>query len=468
MGAKFIGRQKELAALERCFHSESFEFVVVYGRRRVGKSTLLKEFIKDKDAIYFMSIEGVLRTNLKNLSDCILFHSHQNIGPVFEDYQSAIEYVFKASIEKRLVFIIDEYPYAARSDKGLPSTLQRLIDQYKSSSKLMLILCGSSISFMEDEVLAYRSPLYGRQTAQLCVEPFDFFDARKALEGFSAEDAAFLYGTVGGTPLYLERYQAALSVEENLLRQWFDPSGFFFEEPMTFIRQEVRAADSYFEVLYALASGASRLNEIAARIGRESSFASITLKTLARLGLVERETPCREPSSRRSVYRIADNLFRFWFSCINDSTALIAAGAGFSVLNRLKPHFSTYMGPIFEEISKQYLLRLLACGQSPVLFSEIGRWWGTDAAARSEAEIDIVAPQDKETALFGECKWTSRPVGAEVLEKLDDLSRRLFYYPKRHLYVFSRAGFTAGCRQKASDLGFATLVSFEEMAKLPG
>ena len=187
----FIGRERELNALERLYQSNKFEFAVIYGRRRVGKTALINKFIDDKNAIYFMGVESNAKQNLENLSKSIMeYVSGTEIDSIFSSFQSALEYVFKLAEKERIILAIDEYPYVARSSKSLASTLQLLIDKYKDKSKLMLILCGSSMSYMEDHVLAYKAPLYGRRTAQMKLVPFDFEETCRYFKNFSDGDNA--------------------------------------------------------------------------------------------------------------------------------------------------------------------------------------------------------------------------------------------------------------------------------------
>ena len=202
----FIGRKRELAALERLYESGKFEFAVIYGRRRVGKTALISRFIENKKAIYFTGVESSEKQNLENLSANIFeYATGDRAESSFVSFQAALEYVCRIAEKERLVLVIDEYPYAARAAKSLASTLQLLIDKHKDTSKLMLILCGSSMSYMEDHVLAYKSPLYGRRTAQIKILPFDFADTCRCFTRFSDTDMALIYGIAGGTPQYLRR-----------------------------------------------------------------------------------------------------------------------------------------------------------------------------------------------------------------------------------------------------------------------
>lgn len=313
----FIGRQQELATLDRLYASDKFEFAVIYGRRRVGKTALINYFIKDKPAIYFMGVESNAKQNLDNFSHNIMeFATGININTAFKSFQDSLEYVFQLSMSKRIILAIDEYPYVARASRSLASTLQMLIDKYKDTSKLMLILCGSSMSYMEDHVLAYKAPLYGRRTAQLKIHPFSFAEVCSYLPKFSPFDKAIAYGMVGGTPQYLLQLNDKLSIEENIKNIFLNPNSSLFEEPENLLKQEVREASLYNAIITAIATGSSRLSEISSKVGEDSNVCASYLKNLLALGIVKRETPYGEKISRKSIYTISDNMFRFWYRFI--------------------------------------------------------------------------------------------------------------------------------------------------------
>lgn len=399
----FIGREKELATLNGLYNSDKFEFAVIYGRRRVGKTALISHFIQDKKAIYFMGVESNEKQNLENFSQAIMEYASGIMpGTLFVSFQAAIEYVFKLCENERLVLVIDEYPYVAKASKSMASTLQMLIDKNKDNSKMMLILCGSSMSYMEDNVLAYKAPLYGRRTAQMKILPFDFEDSCKYFNGFSAEDMALIYGIVGGTPQYLLQMNDSMSVEDNIKNVFLNPASAIFEEPENLLKQEVREPAVYNAIITAVATGSSRMSEIATKIGETTSVCSQYMKNLINLGLIRKETPYGEKESRKSIYAIADNMFRFWYRFIPENNSIISRGATELAYKRIAPNLSDYMGRIFEEICMQYLWKLLLDGEAPVEFSNLGRWWGTDPQERIQTEIDIMGDQDKSTALFGE------------------------------------------------------------------
>lgn len=461
----FIGREREMATLNHLYQSDKFEFVVIYGRRRVGKTALINQFIQDKEAIYYMGVESNSKQNLENFSKNIMeYKVNIQVDTSFLSFQAALEYVFQLAEKERLVLAIDEYPYVARSSESFASTIQLLIDKYKDHSKLMLILCGSSMSYMEDHVLSYKAPLYGRRTAQMKIQPFDFFDTCQYFCNFSDEDRALVYGMVGGTPQYLLQMDDRLTIEENMKNTFLNPNSFLFEEPENLLKQEVREPALYNAIITAIATGSSRVAEISTKVGEQSSVCTNYLKNLMALGLIQKETPYGEKTSRKSIYSINDNMFRFWYRFIPENNSIIVRGATNLAYKRIEPHLSAYMGKVFEEICKQYLWKLLLDGNCPIEFNDLGRWWGTNLSTHNQEEIDIMGEQDKNTALFGECKWTNQKVDTGILETLLKRSQ-LFHYSKIQLYLFAKTGFTEGCKALAEKMGNVALVTYDDMLK---
>lgn len=459
----FIGREKELKALNNLYTSDKFEFAVIYGRRRVGKTALINEFIGDKKSIYFMGVESNAKQNLENFSKSIIEYNSGIVADTsFQSFQSALEYVFELSRNERIILVIDEYPYVARSSKSLASTLQMLIDKYKDTSKVMLILCGSSMSYMEDNVLAYKAPLYGRRTAQMKILPFDFEETCRYFKNFSSEDKALIYGIVGGTPQYLLQMNDKQSIEDNIKNTYLNPVSFLFEEPTNLLKQEVREPAIYTAIITAIATGASRMSEIATKVGEDTNVCTSYIKNLMNLGIVQKETPYGEKNSRKTIYYIEDNMFRFWYRFVLDNNSVIMRGATDRVYKRIEPYLSDYMGKVFEDICTQYLWKQLLDEKCPIEFNSLGRWWGNDPKEKKQTEIDIMGEQDKDTALFGECKWTNEKVDLSVLETLVKRSK-LFSYTNVHYYLFSKTGFTKGCIDRAEKLGNVSLVSYNEI-----
>lgn len=461
----FIGRNKEVEALNRLYKSDKFEFVVIYGRRRVGKTALINHFINEKKAIYFMGVESNEKQNLENFSKSIIaFSSGIQAETSFSSYQAALEYAFKLAENERIILAIDEYPYVARSSKSLASTLQMLIDKYKDNSKLMIILCGSSMSYMEDNVLAYKAPLYGRRTAQMKIEPFDFDECCTYLRELSDEDKAYIYGIAGGTPQYLLQINDNLSVEENIKNTYLNPMSFLYEEPLNLLKQEVREPAIYNAIITAIATGHSRMSEISTKVGESTTVCSGYLKNLISLGIIKKETPYGEKASKKSIYSIEDNMFCFWYRFVPDNSSVIARGAVDLVYRRIEAQLNDYMGRVFEEICAQYLWKLLLTGKMPIEFVSLGRWWGNDPRKKAQIEIDIMGEKDSASAVFAECKWRNENVDLDVLETLVDRSG-LFHYTKMHYFLFSKTGFTKGCVEKAKLMGNVTLVTYNDIVR---
>ncbi len=460
----FFGRTNELDTLNRLYSSNKFEFAVIYGRRRVGKTALLREFAKDKNAIFFTGVETSAKQNLENLSNCISeFQTGIMANSTFASYQIALEYVFRLAQTQRIVLILDEYPFLARASKSLSSTIQMLIDRNQDNSKLFLILCGSSMSYMEEHVLAYKAPLYGRRTAQLKLIPFDFFDACRCFTHLSDTDKALAYGMVGGTPQYMMQIDDHLSIEANLKNIFLNPASPMFDEIESLLNQEMREPANYNAVMSAIAGGCSRLNEISQSVGESTSTCTMYLKNLIALDLIMKETPYGEKASRKTIYTILDPMFRFWYRFIQKNTFLISRGASDVAYDAIYPDLPMYMGGIFEEICKQYLWRLLLTNQCAVNFRNIGRWWGTNPKTKSQEEIDIMGDNGK-TALFAECKWTNERVDRNVLETLMQRSK-MFSHEDAYYYLFAKTGFTKGCTDLAQQSGKVTLISYPEMLR---
>ena len=461
----FVGRVRELDKLRELYHRTGFQFPVIYGRRRVGKTALINEFIKDKKAIFFTGIESNAQQNLENLSRCILSYAdHALENTVFSSFQTALEYIFKLAEKERIILAIDEYPYVAKASKSFASILQLLIDKNKDSTNLFLILCGSSMSFMENHVLAYKAPLYGRRTAQFKIMPFDYFESRCCFERFSDVEMAIVYGIVGGTPQYLLQMDDRTSLEENIKRCFFEMTSPLFEEPGNLLKQEVREPAVYNAIIAAIAKGRTKLSEISAKVGEETSACAAYMKNLISLGIVKKETPFTEKSTRKTIYRLDDNMFRFWYRFIPENIAAINRGLKDDVYRKIEPMISHYMGAVFEDICSQFLWKMRIEGNASIEFTDIGRWWGNNPRMKSEAEIDIMGIDGAGAALFCECKWTDAKVEAGVLDGLIE-RRELFHYENAHYYLFAKNGFTKGCIDAAHLRKNVHLITFEDIAR---
>jgi len=452
----------ELSALNDFYNSGRFEMVTIYGRRRVGKTELIKEFIKDKDAIYFLATEGSYRENLSGLTGAI----HSSLAQAsYKDFRLALEAIREVAKSKKLVFAIDEYPYFAKCYKPVSSLLQHAIDNLFQHTDIMIILCGSSMSFMEHEVDGYKSPLYGRRTGQLKVAPLGYETSKQFLPDFTKQEQAVLYGITGGIPKYLLQVRNEQSMEENIKRIFFRPHGLLFEEPNNLLKQELREPAVYNAIIGAIATGSSKLNEIVTKIDTEhfdSAKCNKYLKTLINLHIVRKELPILDNlTSRRSIYRLNDGMFRFWYSFVYPNVSKIALDAGDIVYEFVKDRIPGFLGETFEDICKQYLWQENIAGRLPFLFSDCGRWWGNNPVLRSEQEIDILAYNKEERkAVFCECKWTNEQIDSRVLDRLI-AKTSMFGYDDKYYMLFSKSGFKDDVRKRANDR--IILIDFENM-----
>ena len=463
----FVGRKNELDSLNKSYNKDSFHFPVIYGRRRVGKTTLIDEFCRGRKTVYFVGVQSTAKENLEILSAQILAALAPDAPKnPFPSFREAVEYVFERAKNERIIFAIDEYPYLANSDKSVSSVLQATIDKHQADSKLFLILCGSSMSFMEKQVLGYKSPLYGRRTAQYKLLPFDYLESSEMLPGFNNEDKIILYSVTGGIPEYLSRIDNKLSLQENVRDLFFDPSGRLFEEPSNLLKQELKMPETYNAIITAIAGGSSKLNEIATKADIETSQCSKMLSTLIGLGLVRKEHPITETKSKKSIYLIDDWMFVFWYRFVQPELSRITAGLGETVCGEMfAEHLSSHTGRVFEECAKQYMWRALKEKNKqklPVSFKKIGRWWGNNPKERREEEIDFIAFSG-EKAVFGECKWRSTQVGEDTLDNLIRKARLFPNFTNIHYMLFSKSMFTNALEDRVIKQGDITLIGVDDM-----
>lgn len=446
----FVGRDYELNSLNKLYEENKFQLAVIYGRRRVGKTTLIKEFCKDKPNIFYVAEEYNDKIALENFSDKILTHFDMKAYiSSFESWEKAFMYLGKQSKEERLIVVLDEFPYIVNSNKSIPSLLQNLIDHYLKDTKLFLIICGSSMSFIEREVLSYKSPLYGRRTAQYIIDPFDFFDSSKFFPKYNLEDCVKAYGILGGIPQYLSKFTDESNIQENIKRYILNKSSYLYEEPKNLLKQELREPALYNSIIEAIANGSTKLNEIATKVGENTDKCAKYIKTLLELRILRKETPAGEEGiSRKSIYRLQDNLFKFWYRFVFDNVSLIEQEMIDHVYGeKIQPELSNYLGAVFEDICTEYLKRKNKKMELPFVFDKIGRWWGNNPIKKREEEIDILAI-NKQNALFGECKWTNSPVDMGVVNSLIEKSSILNYSQKYYIF-FSKSGYTEEVRRLA-------------------
>jgi len=333
----FLARDRELAFLDELHRSARPELFVLYGRRRVGKTELLQQFCGGRRAVYFLAAQVREKDNLRAFRDALAAGLEDPLAAnvEFADWTAALNYCAELSKTARLVVVLDEFPYLCESTRGLTSQLQRFWDTRGKQSNLVLVLCGSQVSFMEQEVLAERSPLFGRRTAQRRLEPLAPEETLSFFPRWSLRERVLAYAVVGGMPAYLRRFDDARPLWENVARECLRPEGFLFDEVQFLLRSELSQPATYNSLLSAVARGNEKVGDIALAVGVDTTHANKYLTTLRELSLVEREVPLTDPDplrSRRGLYRVSDRFLAFHFRHIQPHVSLIQAGRGERVL----------------------------------------------------------------------------------------------------------------------------------------
>ena len=464
----FVGRHQELEQLNQAYQENDFQFTVIYGRRRIGKTSLINEFLKDKKAIYYVALEENAEDNLKRFSDAISIFKNTDQGgkEKFANFEECFKEITRLAQKQRVILVIDEFPYLAKAYPTISSMLQSYIDHEFKETNLFLILCGSSMSFMERQVLGYQSPLYGRRTLALKLEPFKLSEAHEMLPKLSKEDAFIINTVCGGVPQYLSYMSDSMSVADNIKKNFLSKSGRLFDEPNNLLQQELRDPTNYNSIINAIASGASKHSKIAQSAHLQTGPLTTYLNNLIDLGIVEKKLPVTEQKKSKSkniVYRICDGMFRFWYTFVGKQTDLIERGLTDLAWVKVQKGLSDFMGPEFEKYSQDFMWSQDMNEKIvPNPFIHLGNWWGTDKRTHQQVELDIVGFSDDERdGYFGECKWKNEPISRSVLEKLITNSE-IFKYPIKHYYLLSQPRSTVG-RQELAEKIYCQLFTFEKM-----
>ena len=430
---RFVDRDVELDQLTGCYESETADFVVIYGRRRLGKSELVRQSIADRDdAVYYQAIESTAPNQLEQFVDTATaqFPSLRNVR---RDWEALLETLG----EQDAVVVIDEFPFLIEEDESLPSRIQRVWDMELQETEMTLVLVGSSISVMEDKVLSGSAPLYGRRTATIDLKPLDVADTRQFFSEYDPETAITAWSIYGGTPYYLQTIDPDRPLGSNVQQAILSERGLLYSEPEFLLRTELRQPNTYFSILRALAHGRRTPNEIAGMAGVESGSLSTYLQKLRRLRLVERHIPVTESStaSKRGRYRIAAPLFRFWFRFVYGNQDQLRMLGDDAYDELVAPDVADYVSPLFERLCQQALWDLV-----DRRFRDVGQWW------YKEHELDVLGLSD-EGLVAGERKFTSQPVSEGVLADLERTASEVRWAEGpadgETLYVlFSRSGYT--------------------------
>lgn len=453
---EFVDRKQEIALLEREYVSEAASLVVVYGRRRVGKTALLTQFIKEKPAIYFLATEESELMNrqvfqslaAEYLDDALLGEA------VLSRWEPIFERLVQSIRQERLVIVLDEFQYIGKSSPAFLSVFQRIWDQCLCKANVMVVLCGSLISMMMSQTLSYDSPIYGRRTAQLRLRPVCFeYYADFFAKDMARDQLVSYYSVTGGIPKYIEMFRRAGALEQGIQDCVLDPGSFLYDEPNFLLQREVADVGSYFSIMRAIAAGNHKLSKIATVLQQKQTSIPRYLRVLIDLNLLEREVPVTESNpekSKRGVYKIRDPFLAFWFQFVYPSRSYLESGHQELVLRRIQQNFiDNRVSFIYEDICRERLWKMSAEGDLPCLLNKVGRWW--DNAGN---EIDVVGlAEDEGVLVLGECKFWQGVVGVNVLQSLECKAALVHWKAEPHkmVYVlFSIHGFSEDLQQLAT------------------
>ncbi|MBC8186249.1 ATP-binding protein [candidate division KSB1 bacterium] len=433
----FVNRKNELNELEQSWKDKKSNFLIVYGSRRVGKTGLIKQFLQNKFGFYFLADRLPERENLKTLTRIVKSTYEDEFLGNFEDWYTFFNYL-KSNVKRKIVIIIDEFPYLLETNPALSSIFQKGWDEYLKDLSVFFILCGSSIGMMEREALTYKAPLYGRRTGQLFIKPLSFYNFTEFFPKVSFERKLELFTISGGIPAYIQQFNSKLSVKENLTKFILQPGSYLYQEVDFILKEEVRTPRVYFSILKAIALGKRKFGDIVNETGLEKTSLHKYLYILEELQLIQKEFPVTEKNiakSRKGLYKLTDNFFRCWFNFVFPFHSELEFGNIEPSIYRFEQYFTHLAALIYEEISVD-IIRLY---QNKLFqFSRVGRWW------HKENEIDIVAYDFlKKNILFAEVKWSKNLVGTNIYYSLREKSELVNWeWEKSHFALVSRSGFT--------------------------
>lgn len=455
----FYNRIRELAFLEDQTPADRAALLVLYGRRRTGKTSLLRKLSADRRSVFFVADMASRSDQLAAFSETLFeaLGEQELVGTALPSWDAALRYAAARATEKSLLLVLDEFSYLCDSDPSLPSILQRLWDSEMSQTRLHLVLCGSYVSFMEREILGARNPLYGRRTGEWLLQPMSFVESRAFFPDLQVEDQIERFGVLGGIPAYLERFDTTDRLDDNITRHILSRGSPLYNEPRFLLMQELRDPHTYFSICRAVAVGRTTPNEIAQGAGlSDRGVASRYLQTLRDLHVIERRVPATERNperTRRGRYRLSDGFMRFWFRFVLPNVSALEAGDPERVFeSKIRPFLDQHVSLAFEDIAVEHLWRLQRDRQLERHYDRFGGWW------RKANEVDVVGVADNGSLLMGECKWSRRAVGTDILDtlisKTPSVAADLPRPPSEVQYaLWSRSGFTPTLRQRAREEG---------------
>ena len=444
--SKFIDREAEMKTLEQEYKREGSALVILYGRRRVGKTTLISEFIKNKKALFFLASEEseVQNRNAFKEKAAAFIKSDLLMNASVSSWDTIFKAIMDTSFDTKPVIVIDEFQYIGKSNPAFPSVFQRIWEEILKNKSVMVILCGSLISMMESQTLNYDSPLYGRRTAQIKLKQIPFRYYKQFFPGKDENALVEMYSVTGGVPKYIELFRESDNIYEAIEQSILNPSGYLYDEPYFLLQQEVSEIGSYFSLIKAIAAGNSKLSAISTVLETKATSLTKYLKTLIDLDILEREVPVTEDNpekSKKGLYKIKDNYLRFWFAFVYPNLSFIESGNGEIVLSKIRTGLiSNHTAFVYEDVCREKMWQLNAEEKWDFHFSKLGRYWD------NQTEIDIAAidPEGK-NLILGECKYWSEPVGINILTALEEKGKTVEWnrQSRNTFYVlFSSGGFT--------------------------
>lgn len=464
----FVGRTQELRMMNELYEQDQFHLFVLYGRRRIGKTMLIKEFLSDKQGIFFTAQEANDYMNLLQISKKIYeFFEYPISLPPFDSWNAVFDFIAEKANKQRFVFAFDEFPYAAKEKPELKSILQNCIDHQLKATNIFIILCGSQISFMEHEVLGYKSPLYGRRTSQLHLNEFHYMDAYELLKGVSQEDCIKYYACLGGTPHYLAQVDVKRSFEDNIKRLFFSISGYMYQEASMLLQQELRQPAFYNSIIMTISGGATKITEIADKLHEDRSKVNKYMQTLMDLDVIAKVYPFHEDAatSKKGLYTISDHSYDFWYRFVFPNIGEIENGNGDYIADEIFAYdLSTFIGKKFEAICMQYLRLQNNQNKLPFRATAFGSWWGNDPKEKKEYDIDIIASNDrKKSAIIAECKWKNQLDDVMELKKMLNKEHLMPMYDRKWYYFFSKVAYSKNAIQLAKDHGNMILLTYQDL-----
>ncbi|MCI8670158.1 MAG: ATP-binding protein [Lachnospiraceae bacterium] len=450
----FIDRISEMETLENEYNRNGSSLVIMYGRRRVGKTTLISEFIKEKPALFFLASEESEAQNRNAFKEKAADFLENELlkNADIKNWEVIFKTIAGATFNNKPVIVIDEFQYIGKSNPAFPSIFQRIWEETLKNKPVMVILCGSLISMMESQTLSYNSPLYGRRTAQIRLKQIPFRYYQEFFPSKNRRELIEMYSVTGGVPKYIELFSETGDIYKSIQNCILNRSGYLYDEPHFLLQQEVTEIGSYFSIIKAIAAGNSKLSAISTVLEIKSTSLTKYLKTLIDLDILEREVPVTEENpekSKKGLYRIKDNYIRFWFAFVYPNMSFIESGNSRIVMNKIrKGLISGHTAFVYEDICRERMWDLNAEDCWPFHFSKIGRWWD------GKNEIDIAAIDPDETNLIlGECKFWQEPVGINIFQELEQKAEHVDWQKqnRRLWYVmFSSAGFTEELKELAA------------------